>query len=217
MTIGRGMAFRGVLAVSAFGLVAVGLALAADGAGAPPASSAPGPAATITGSATRAAERSAVEAATPTAEPPLVASPSAAARDEPSPAATATLSTPQPAQRVETALANARPPAAPVAPPASSVVVNESSASPPDLPRMTEKAVLAAAAGARMPTGGTFRECVELPPGGEPWPLAIHLYYAGKGAWVIETHLSEVGLVFDEATETFRVTAFNPPNPGCKA
>ncbi len=217
MTIGRGMAFRGVLAASAVGLVAVGLALAADGAGAPPASSSPGPAATIAGAATQAAESSAFEAATPTAEPRLVASPPVAARDDPSPAPTAPLLTPQRAQRVEPALATAPPPAAPVAPPAPSAVVTEPPASPLDLPRMTEKAVLAAAAGVRMPTGRTFRECVELPPGGEPWPLAIHLYYAGKGAWVIETHLSEVGLLFDEATETFRVTGFNPPNPGCEA
>ena len=83
------------------------------------------------------------------------------------------------------------------------------------LPRFRDTEVLARAANAVVPSGKTFRECVEAPPSTEHWPTPVHLYYEGNGRWLVETHLSEVQVVFNEATETFTPRNFAPPNPGC--
>ena len=90
-------------------------------------------------------------------------------------------------------------------------------AAPPlanDIPRYSDVAVLALAADALVPSGKTFRECVELPH--EKWPTPVHLYYEGKGRWLVETHVSEVQVVFDEATGTFSPRNFQPLNPDCR-
>lgn|GEM_PF-6017915 len=76
--------------------------------------------------------------------------------------------------------------------------------------------MLALAADAVLPSGKTFRECVELPPSGERWPTPVHLYYEGQSRWLVETHLSEVQVVFDEVEGGFSTRNFAPPNPGCR-
>jgi hypothetical protein len=85
-----------------------------------------------------------------------------------------------------------------------------------DLPKYTDVEVLALAADARVPSGKTFRDCVELPPSHEKWPTPVHLYYMGAGRWLVETHISEVQVVFDEATATFKAGNFAPTNSGCR-
>lgn len=84
-----------------------------------------------------------------------------------------------------------------------------------DTPKYTDLAVLNLAAAARLPSGRTFRECVELPPSHEKWPTPVHLYYEGNGRWLVETHISEVQVVFDEATATFTARNFQPPSLAC--
>lgn len=84
-----------------------------------------------------------------------------------------------------------------------------------DIPKYTDVAVLALAADFVLPSGRTFRECVELPPSHERWPSPVHLYYEGKGKWLVETHVSEVQVVFDEATGLFSGRNFAPTSPEC--
>ena len=85
-----------------------------------------------------------------------------------------------------------------------------------DLPKYRDVQVLAMAADAVLPSGKTFRQCVEAPPSTERWPAPVHLYYEGRGKWLVETHLSEVQVVFDEASGTFSPRNFAPPNEGCR-
>jgi len=85
-----------------------------------------------------------------------------------------------------------------------------------DLPTYTDVAVLALAESAVLPSGKTFKECVELPPSHEKWPVPVHLYYEGSRRWLVETHVSEVQVEFNEVTATFRTRNFAPPNPGCR-
>jgi hypothetical protein len=85
-----------------------------------------------------------------------------------------------------------------------------------DLPVYRDVQVLALAAEAVLPSGKTFRECVEAPPSSEHWPTPVHLYYEGNGRWLIETHLSEVQLVFSEDSGRFTPRNFAPPNEGCR-
>jgi hypothetical protein len=93
----------------------------------------------------------------------------------------------------------------------------EAEAPPPtDLPKYRDVQVLALAADAVLPSGKTFRQCVELPPSTDHWPTPVHLYYEGHGKWLVETHLSEVQVSFDEAVGTFTPRNFAPPNPGCR-
>jgi hypothetical protein len=87
---------------------------------------------------------------------------------------------------------------------------------PGDVPKYRDTEVLALAAGAHLPSGLTFKECVERPPSEEHWPVPVHLYYEGLGRWLIETHVSEIQVVFHEATATFTTRNFAPPNPGCR-
>jgi len=93
------------------------------------------------------------------------------------------------------------------------------SSSPPtavsDLPAFRDTEVLARAAGATLPSGRTFRECVESAPEGHRWPVPVHLYYLGKGEWIVETHVSEIQVIFTEATATFRVTRYEAVGPAC--
>lgn len=84
-----------------------------------------------------------------------------------------------------------------------------------DLPKYKDVQVLAMAADVLLPSGRTFRECVELPPTGERWPFPVHLYYEGKGRWLVETHISEIQVHFVEATASWEQGNFNPPNPAC--
>jgi hypothetical protein len=78
---------------------------------------------------------------------------------------------------------------------------------PKDHPVYTANAVLDLSRGVRLPNGETFELCSALGPEGEPWPFAVHLYWAGRGTWVVETHRGDAGLYFDEPTATFRVKA----------
>lgn len=84
-----------------------------------------------------------------------------------------------------------------------------------DLPQYRDTVVLGLAASAILPGGHTFRQCIDSVPGGEHWPLAVHLYYLGHGQWVVETHVSEVAVIFTEATATFRVSSYHPIGPDC--
>ena len=84
------------------------------------------------------------------------------------------------------------------------------------MPKYKDTEVLSLAAGAHLPSGLTFKECVERPPSEEHWPVPVHLYYEGLGRWLIETHVSEIQVVFHEATATFTTRNFAPPNPGCR-
>jgi hypothetical protein len=62
----------------------------------------------------------------------------------------------------------------------------------------------------------TFKQCVEAPPSTEHWPTPVHLYYEGRGRWLVETHVSEVQVEFDEGTGTFSTRNFAPVNAGCR-
>ena len=84
-----------------------------------------------------------------------------------------------------------------------------------DLPRYRDIEVLAMAANAVLPSGLTFRQCMELPPG-EGWPFSVHLYYLGGGDWMVETHVSEVQVVFHEGSGSYVVRNFQPVNPACR-
>ena len=86
-----------------------------------------------------------------------------------------------------------------------------------DLPKYKDVQVLAMAADVVLPSGRTFKECVELPPTGQRWPFPVHLYYEGKGRWLVETHISEIQVHFVEATSSWEQGNFNPPNPACLA
>ncbi len=162
-------AFRGVLVAAAGGLMAAGIGFAAGGEDAHGLPASAPPTATVV-SAARNSPSSSVSAVTLAGSsvpvgPTAVATEPASVTTE-SQAAPATAASPRPAAEPTgpQPQASAPPPPPPQPPPQVA-----------DLPRMTEKAVLALAAGVTMPSGKTFRECVELPPGGEPWPLAIHL------------------------------------------
>ena len=110
------------------------------------------------------------------------------------------------------------PAALPVAAPNRPPPATSTYSAPPvtDLPKYTDVAVLALAASAVLPSGLTFRECVELPPSHEKWPSPVHLYYMGNGRWLVETHVSEVQVVFEESTATFKAGNFAPTSPGCR-
>ncbi|MEO8541563.1 MAG: hypothetical protein ABI577_17610 [bacterium] len=84
-----------------------------------------------------------------------------------------------------------------------------------DLPKLTDVQVLGMAANVTLPSGRTFAECVALGPTGQHWPVPVHLYYEGKGKWLVETHLSEVQVEYDEALESFRVKHFAPESSEC--
>jgi hypothetical protein len=72
------------------------------------------------------------------------------------------------------------------------------------------------AADAVVGAGKTFQACVDaVSLDGERWPVAVHLYYAGAGKWVVETHLGELSTVFTEATGAFRVTNRAAPFDRC--
>ncbi len=135
------------------------------------------------------------------------------------PGATAPAPTTQPRSTApaDTDIAPPLPPQPVVAspPPPAATPTPSPTAAAPDVPKYTDVAVLALAADARLPSGKTFRQCVELPPEGKPWPSPVHLYYAGRGKWLVETHLGEVGVVFDEATATFKTANFASLNPEC--
>ncbi len=135
------------------------------------------------------------------------------------PGATAPAPTTQPRSTApaDTHFAPPLPPRAVVAssPPPAATPAPSPTAAASDVPKYTDVAVLALAADARLPSGKTFRQCVELPPEGKPWPSPVHLYYAGRGKWLVETHLGEVGVVFDEATATFKTANFASLNPEC--
>lgn len=107
----------------------------------------------------------------------------------------------------------ARPAVAPAAPPSPTATT---AAPIQDLPKYKDLQVLGFAADAVLPSGLTFRQCMDLPPKLEGWPFAVHLYYLGRGDWMVETHLSEVQVVFHEATNSFEVRNFQPVNPGCR-
>jgi hypothetical protein len=112
------------------------------------------------------------------------------------------------------AAGDAAPPSAvavAVKPPTTAAVPNGGPIT--DTPRFRDTEVLALAADALVPSGKTFRECVET--ASEKWPFPVHLYYEGNGRWLIETHVQEVQVVFHEATETFTTRNFAPPNPDC--
>lgn len=85
-----------------------------------------------------------------------------------------------------------------------------------DLPIYKDTQVLAMAASVVLPSGKTFEQCVALGPHGARWPVPVHLYYEGKGKWLVETHLSEVQAEFDEASATFRVKHFAPEANECR-
>lgn len=154
---------------------------------------------------TQAAVVSAPETATTNPQVAIPASntstPTAPAPAERAPEATVTGSTPTLAPRPMTQA---------VAPVATSPIPVS------DIPKYTDVAVLALAADALLPSGRTFRECVELPPSHERWPAPVHLYYEGKGKWLVETHVSEVQVVFDEATASFSGRNFAPTSPECR-
>jgi hypothetical protein len=82
-----------------------------------------------------------------------------------------------------------------------------------DLPRLSALDVLTRAGSVVLPSGRSFRGCVELPGEGS-WPSPVHLYYLGGGRWRVETHSGDAGLIFDEATESFRVAVL-PNRPSC--
>lgn len=84
-----------------------------------------------------------------------------------------------------------------------------------DLPAYKDTQVLALAASVVLPSGKTFEQCVALGPNGARWPVPVHLYYEGKGKWIVETHLGEVETEFDEASATFRVKHFAPEASEC--
>ena len=147
---------------------------------------------------------------------------------DPAPAAGSDAATQAPSATLEAgSTAETATPAAvlapkPSLPPVSTSVAVRASPPPatdpaqsPDLPRYPDTRVLALAAAAMMPTGRTFRECVGALPEKPHWPAAVHLYYAGHGRWVVETHAGEIGVSFDEASAEFRVVSFPPPGGDC--
>jgi hypothetical protein len=192
-------AWRPVLVLAAAGVVVAGVAVAASGGNATPAANDPLAAAVPTGSPAPVETSSPV--ATTTASTAPVPEPTAVVRSEDS-SSPGTLVAVAPTARPATVLPATSTPArvVPVA----------------DIPKYTDLAVLALAADAVLPSGKTFRECVELPPSHEKWPTPVHLYYEGNGRWLVETHVSEVQVVFDEATATFRPRNFAPANPACR-
>ena len=84
-----------------------------------------------------------------------------------------------------------------------------------DVPAYSDVQVLSMAASLRLPSGRTFEQCVALGPNGKHWPVPVHLYYEGKGMWLVETHLSEVQVEFDEASASFHVKHFAPEATEC--
>ena len=74
-----------------------------------------------------------------------------------------------------------------------------------DLPTMTANEVLALSREVRLRSGKTFEACGATGPEGEPWPLSVHLYYTGRGGWVVATHRGDASLLFDEATRRFQI------------
>lgn len=137
----------------------------------------------------------------PTASPTPVAPAAASATSGgPDLAATATV-------------APARPISQP--PPATAGQPTSTPAPITDLPAYKDTQVLALAAGVVLPSGKTFEQCVALGPNGARWPVPVHLYYEGKGKWIVETHLGEIETEFDEATATFHVKHFAPEASEC--
>ncbi len=197
-----GTAARAAVVVGAASLVGAGFVLALRGEASVQVTAPPDEGATVAtpvlakGSAT----------ATPVASAPA---------SDPSPAAPATTaSAPAPdATATPSAIVAVAQPPRPPAPPIPTATIPAPGS---DLPKYRDTAVLALAADAVLPSGKTFRQCVEAPPSEENWPTPVHLYYEGNGRWLVETHLSEVQVVFDEATGTFSPRNFAPPNPGCR-
>ena len=191
MAAGRGLGVAGAVALVAMGFV---FALGGGESGGVPANESPPAPKTPTLVATGTSVPGAIVAEVPTAAPSPVPE---------APAAT--------------------PAAPPPAPPTVPVRNNPPTVAPQlpvpvptaELPKYRDIQVLALAADAVLPSGYTFRECMNLPPAGEGWPASVHLYWEGNGRWLVETHVSEVQVVFDEATATFSVRNFAPVNAAC--
>ncbi len=105
--------------------------------------------------------------------------------------------------------------ARPVSQPATATPPPTVAATGGDIPLYKDTDVLARAAPVVLPSGKTFEQCVALGPNGKHWPVPVHLYYEGKGKWLVETHLSEVQVEFSEATASFRVRHFAPEASEC--
>lgn len=141
-------------------------------------------------------------------------------------AATAGTMAPSPVQATGTNPATAPPPVASATATGTAAPTNAPAASAPlatrptgptpippptaapavtDLPTMTANEVLTLSREVRLPSGTTFEACGAIGPEGEPWPLSVHLYYTGRGGWVVATHRGDASLLFDEATRRFRL------------
>ncbi len=70
---------------------------------------------------------------------------------------------------------------------------------------MTANEVLDLAREVRLGSGKTFEACGATGPEGEPWPFSVHLYYMGRGGWVVATHRGDASLLFDEGTRRFQL------------
>ncbi|MEP6870530.1 MAG: hypothetical protein ABI939_01635, partial [Anaerolineaceae bacterium] len=146
----------------------------------------------------RAEETSALPAGS-AAESAQATATNSATAPPPVPSATATgtaLATNEPAASGPLATRPAGP--APIPPPTAAPAVQ-------DLPTMTANEVLALSRDVRLPSGTTFAACGAIGPEGEPWPLSVHLYYTGRGGWVVATHRGDASLLFDEATRSFQL------------
>ena len=85
---------------------------------------------------------------------------------------------------------------------------------PRALPRSSAFTVVDLSRLVRLPSGKSFSDCVTSGPDGEPWPSAVHDYWVvGTADWVIETHLGDVGIIYDEDRASFRVR--NIEKAGC--
>jgi hypothetical protein len=148
-------------------------------------------------------ERKATAAATPTPVRPATGDEATAA---PSPATDV-------APTVTVTPGTRSPAARELATPAATGTATPQPVPPGDLPRFSATDVLDRSADALLPSGITFRACAET--FGEAWPLVVHLYYEGNGSWLVETHVSEVGVRFNEATETFVTATYPAGRDGC--
>lgn len=151
------------------------------------------------------------EAANPYATSIVEVSPAATASNDPlAPSPTVPVAQSPETPVTQVAVAKPAPQPLPTATPAPT------EASPiTDLPAYSDVQVLSMAASVRLPSGRTFEQCVALGPNGKHWPVPVHLYYEGKGKWLVETHLSEVQVEFDEASASFHVKHFAPEASEC--
>ena len=85
-----------------------------------------------------------------------------------------------------------------------------------DIPKYNDVAVLALRTDAVTPLWEDVPGVRRTAASHEKWPTPVHLYYEGKGRWLVETHVSEVQVVFDEATASFAPRNFAPVNPACR-